>query len=785
MASHRFRSAVRVASASGALLLSCAAGLAQPANNACGSAILLSVSADSTATVLGTTVGSSRDGSGACGSSGNSPDVWYRFVVPAAGDVTVDTCGATGYDSVVVVRTACPGSGTDIGCDDDACGNLRSRVVLASRAAGEQLFIRVAGFSNAVGAFQLNVTHRTPQPPANDLCVNAQTVALGADSTTSVNGTNLLAGTEGGASCQAASADVWYRVTMPSAGTLSLNTCTSANFDTVMSVFTGCPGAGTELACSDDGAGCGNSGSRISLGSLASGQTVLVRIAGFGGAVGAFTLNVSHALPSVPPSPSVGPDVVTNVITDVANWGTDASGAITAFSVGTDSCNPGDYPVLWIDSSGYAPDYDSTQHPVISQNLYRLKSYGAYSRFEQLGQSWLKHGFLSTNSGACGTCGTTSIWRPSTQSYQGVGSDVLGVNCSDTYGAGLNGSQGGLGAKGIVNATVGTSPFIKGNGTGDAITKMRLQVPTTDVVSQPTGTRFFVDAFYVAADDAQFVRPGQTVAVNALNNASWREVMASSINSGPTFQGATVQQQPGIFAWRAADANVTLVTADHDDTPNPGTGWRDGAGNPSFPGTFIRSRFWVAGKATPLAGGLYRYEFAVYNHNSDRSAGRFELPLADSASVTDVTFRAPQYHSGEPWSNAPWTMSRESNKIVFSTQTFAANPNANAIRWGSLYNFGFTTSVAPVTGEATIGLFKPGFGAAPITSIAAAGLPVPPAPPACRADFNGDGVLDPDDLSDYIACYFTPPCAGADVNGDGVADPDDLSDFIGLYFAGC
>ncbi len=59
--------------------------------------------------------------------------------------------------------------------------------------------------------------------------------------------------------------------------------------------------------------------------------------------------------------------------------------------------------------------------------------------------------------------------------------------------------------------------------------------------------------------------------------------------------------------------------------------------------------------------------------------------------------------------------------------------------------------------------------------------------PPCPADFNGDGRLDPDDLSDYIACYFSlPPCTGADFNGDGFVDPDDLSDYIALYFGvGC
>jgi len=57
---------------------------------------------------------------------------------------------------------------------------------------------------------------------------------------------------------------------------------------------------------------------------------------------------------------------------------------------------------------------------------------------------------------------------------------------------------------------------------------------------------------------------------------------------------------------------------------------------------------------------------------------------------------------------------------------------------------------------------------------------------ACPSDFDRSGIVNPDDLSDYIACYFTfPPCDDADFNADGTADPDDLSDFIAAFFAGC
>ncbi|MDP1662514.1 MAG: GC-type dockerin domain-anchored protein [Phycisphaerales bacterium] len=534
------------------------------------------------------------------------------------------------------------------------------------------------------------------------------------------------------------------------------------------------------------------------LANVTAGGTVSVTATDDLGRTGSGNISVSVL---VPPHPALGPDVITWAITDVPRWGTNttvdhgnAVGSITAYSVGTTSSNIGDYPVLWIDSGSYGPDFDTTQHPVISQNMYRLKSYGAYSRFEQLGQSWLKHGFVSTNSGA--GCQTPSVWRPSMQNYQNIGGDALGVNCTDTYGGSLNGSQGGLGPKNVVNASLGSSPFTTGSGTSDATIRSRLQVPTVDVTAQPAGTRFYVDAFYVTADDAQFVRPGETVAVNALNNASWREI--GNVNTSPTLIGTFHSQEPGIHAWKAADASVTQVNADHDDYPNTSTGFRDGDGNPAFPGTTIRSRFIVAAKATALGGGLWRYEYAVYNHNSDRSAQAFGVPMPVAATVTDVTFHAPMWHSGEPYSNAAWTATRSAGALTFSTQAFAQNPNANALRWGCLYNFGFTSNVAPSSGAAALALFKASVNGGP-GSINANAVPVPTVPAHCGVADIGvqGGVAGQDDFldnNDFIAFidFFFAADGRADFGrqgglpgADGQFNNNDFIAFIDAFFAGC
>jgi hypothetical protein len=60
----------------------------------------------------------------------------------------------------------------------------------------------------------------------------------------------------------------------------------------------------------------------------------------------------------------------------------------------------------------------------------------------------------------------------------------------------------------------------------------------------------------------------------------------------------------------------------------------------------------------------------------------------------------------------------------------------------------------------------------------------------CRADFNMSGTIDPDDLADFITCFFLEvqfagTCPLADFATDGFVNPDDLSDFITAFFLGC
>src|SRR6185503_9643184 len=60
------------------------------------------------------------------------------------------------------------------------------------------------------------------------------------------------------------------------------------------------------------------------------------------------------------------------------------------------------------------------------------------------------------------------------------------------------------------------------------------------------------------------------------------------------------------------------------------------------------------------------------------------------------------------YSSAPWSLTQAAGSITWNTETFAQNQNANAIRWGTLYNFRFDANQPPQNVNATVGFFKTG-----------------------------------------------------------------------------
>lgn len=110
-----------------------------------------------------------------------------------------------------------------------------------------------------------------------------------------VAGTTLEATPDGTASCGSSdsSPDVWYTLTSDIDCTATAETCSEGagctDYDTVLSVHDGCPPGGGEITCNDDECSLQ---SRVTWEAVA-GQTYWLRVSGFSGAAGDFTLTTS------------------------------------------------------------------------------------------------------------------------------------------------------------------------------------------------------------------------------------------------------------------------------------------------------------------------------------------------------------------------------------------------------------------------------------------------------------------------------------------------------------
>jgi hypothetical protein len=143
-------------------------------------------------------------------------------------------------------------------------------------------------------------------------------------------------------------------------------------------------------------------------------------------------------------------------------------------------------------------------HPVIPQNLYRMSGGASNNeRFEQLGQSWMKHAFFALEDDQCNFGCNTSGCSTGSQLCSG---------CSDTYDASLNYNQGGIGSRAWVNPFTGNFPAGNdGNGQPTAMdhtghnhtgTSHRVTVAMSDLdPTQNQGATYFAEAQYIAPSE--------------------------------------------------------------------------------------------------------------------------------------------------------------------------------------------------------------------------------------------------------------------------------------------
>jgi hypothetical protein len=496
--------------------------------------------------------------------------------------------------------------------------------------------------------------------------------------------------------------DLWFGWIAPTTDTYVITTCGGTTIDSKMAVYAGngCPSS-PALDCNDDT--CGTQSS-LQFGAT-SGALYTIQLGNWPSAApgsGQFFLSVYT--PPPPCGPNSGPDVIVGDLQEVSNYV--ANGGVDAISLGTYSCNIGTSNLNWIAGN--------SQHPVIGGNLYRWRLAGGSGRFEQIGMSWLKHGFYALSTVLC--CANC----------QATDGTSLGVNCADPYTADRNGTQFSLGPRWQVNAHTGAFAYPAANPAWSGSTARRLEFAVSDADTTP-GVRYFGEGQYVTPDDA--------AAGNQNNNASYRELALDLAGANFAFAGTTQREQSAIRAWGVCETGVTL-----NDVPVAGDGL-----------------FVVGYKTTNLGAGQYHYEYAVYNMNSDRNGGSFSIPLPAGATLSNVGFHDVTYRNTDGaggvanFSGTDWTVTQNASSITWACEAQGVNTNANALRWGTTYNFRFDANVPPTGGVATIGLWKSG---APANATMSVDVPSGGFTNFCL----GDGTS--------VAC----PCANSGAAGSGCAN---------------
>jgi hypothetical protein len=451
--------------------------------------------------------------------------------------------------------------------------------------------------------------------------------------------------------------DVWYSWTAPSAGTWRISLGCGSYADWKMAVYAGlgCPTA-PAVACSDDG--CQLLPDAVI--TAVAGQTFTLQIGNHVGQYHGFgTIYIQDVTLACAAAP--GPDVVVAEITDLANH--TGNGTIDAISMGFRAANIGQAPLAW--------NAATSDHPVFAQSLYsyRTSSLG-YARYEQVGQSWVRHPDAVTNG-------------PSYCACVPPGSGVaLGAGCGEQYLAAVAGTQSALGPRWQVDATTGAFPYPPANPPWSGDLARRLEFTLEDV---PAFQSFFgiAEVLAGARDDA--------LAGAAGNNASWRQV-------GMTYEGTlsnaylttggeylTHVGEPALNAWRLFDPQVRIV-----EVAVPGGG-----------------RLLVGSRATPLGDGSTHYEYAVQNVDCSRGVGAFSVPIPAGVLAWNVGFHDVPYRDGDGpgdvnWSGTDWSSSISGGVLTWSTQTPAQDASANALRWSTTYNFRFDANASPGVGVADL-----------------------------------------------------------------------------------
>ncbi|MDO7847070.1 T9SS type A sorting domain-containing protein [Hymenobacter sp. M29] len=329
-----------------------------PANDECTGAVSVT---PSTTTSCGTPVSGTVENASqslpsatGCGlGTGSAADVWYRFVASSTAHNVLLSPSQGSF--VFEVRSGTCAASASVLCSTVFAGATQP-VTVSGLTSGQTYFIRV--YSTALtqptgtaAGFTLCLS-TPPPPPANDECAGALTlpVQVGTTCVSQTTTDNTSATTSTGAPAPGCAGstqnrDVWFQVTVPATGTLTVRTVIPSTGtdvgDTGMAIYSGSCSNLALLGCSDDEGGALKS--LITLSGRTPGEVLYVRVWAFNtAAVGTYA--VCATTPPVCAAPTaLASSSITNNSAQLS-WqpgGTPATGTTYTVEYGVQGFTPG------------------------------------------------------------------------------------------------------------------------------------------------------------------------------------------------------------------------------------------------------------------------------------------------------------------------------------------------------------------------------------------------------------------------------------------------------------
>ena len=171
--------------------------------------------------------------------------------------------------------------------------------------------------------------------------------------------------------------------------------------------------------------------------------------------------------------------------------------------------------------------------------------------------------------------------------------------------------------------------------------------------------------------------------------------------------------------------------------------------------------------------------------NSHLGASSFKIPVPVGVNLFEVGFHDVFYHSGDGagggvnFDDTDWQSAIQGVGADRGIQWTAVNPsstNANALRWGTTYNFRFVADRPPEEVEAQIGHYRSD-GSVNVLTFG----PTQALQSCAGADFDGDGQVRVPDLILLLAAWGPNIGHVADLDNDGEVGVPDLLILLGAW----